>query len=112
MSAKLFPILLTDTERKHFVAWGGAPTGVPWDLVLAHEAQCLSNHDQTVQRLAERGGLSTEELCCVLMDKRWRERPAVDPSVDWYSSEARRGPAIGPLPSWLLLAELLGKENL
>lgn len=45
-----------------------ANQAVPFDLVLAHEAQALKNHRQTVERLAERGGLSWIELVAVLRD--------------------------------------------
>ncbi len=37
------------------------------------EADCLRNHDQTVERLAERGGLDPWELMAVVQGKRWRE---------------------------------------
>jgi len=51
--------------------------GVPWDLVLQHEAQCLRNHGQTVQRLHERGGLSASEALAVLEDREWTAMDAV-----------------------------------
>jgi hypothetical protein len=54
-----------------------AVVGIPWDLILQHEAQCLRNHDQTVQRLHERGGLSVDEAVAVLEDRGWM---AMDPA--------------------------------
>jgi uncharacterized protein (DUF1501 family) len=54
------------------------PTSVPWDLVGPHERQALRNHSgQTLVRLAERGGLSPDELVAVLEDRKWtRMEPA------------------------------------
>lgn len=34
---------------------------VPWDTMAPHEKQAQINHDQTLARLAERGGLSSAE---------------------------------------------------
>lgn len=44
----------------------GCPRVVPWDFVEPHEEQALRNHDQTVQRLAERGGLGVAEMVGVV----------------------------------------------
>ena len=54
----------------------GCPRDVPWDLVAPHERQALRNHDQTLERLAERGGLSPAELLAVLEDLAWSQRSA------------------------------------
>lgn len=65
---KTFPILQSCVSRcrkQHF----HSPLVVPYDLVKRHEAQALANHGQTVDRLAERGGLSWLELLMVLTDK-------------------------------------------
>jgi hypothetical protein len=35
---------------------------VPWDFIAPHEKQAMRNHDQTLERLAERGGLSPAEM--------------------------------------------------
>ena len=42
---------------------------VPWSLVTPHQRQARSNHDQTLERLAERGGLSPGEMMAVLEDR-------------------------------------------
>jgi hypothetical protein len=47
------------------------PTGVPWALVEPHRAQAPRNHFQTLERLAERGGLAPSELVAVLEDRPW-----------------------------------------
>lgn len=51
----------------------GCPKSVPWSLVEPHAAQAASNHGgQTLERLAERGGLCPSELYAVVHDQRWR----------------------------------------
>jgi hypothetical protein len=65
---KTFPILKSCLDRcreQHFQS----PRVVSFDLVKRHEAQALANHGQTVERLAERGGLSWFELLMVISDK-------------------------------------------
>lgn len=42
------------------------PRSVPWEMVAPHEVQAKRNHDQTLKRLAQRGGLAPEELVAVL----------------------------------------------
>lgn len=65
---KTFPILDSCVRRcreQHFQS----PLVVSFDLVKRHEAQAKKNHYQTVERLAERGGLSWFELLMVMSDK-------------------------------------------
>lgn len=38
------------------------PRAVPWDFIAPHEAQAQRNHDQSLERLAQRGGLSPYEM--------------------------------------------------
>ncbi len=45
---------------------------VPWDFVAPHEARAHANHEQTLERLAERGGLAECELVALLEDRPWR----------------------------------------
>lgn len=73
---KLFPIhdvaghwnkeLATDLRREGVML---AVVGVPWELIAAHETQCLRNHNLTVEHAASRGGLSAEEACAVIEDR-------------------------------------------
>lgn len=42
---------------------------VSWDMVELHNGQALRNHSQTIERLAERGGLGWGELIAVLEDR-------------------------------------------
>lgn len=48
-------------------------TYIPYNIIAPHEAQAIKNHRQTLQRLAERGGLGWTEILAVLMDKTWKE---------------------------------------
>lgn len=57
MADLMFPIL-QDEQIK----------AVPWEVFAAHEQQAQSNHDQTLNRLAQRGGLSCMEACSVIAD--------------------------------------------
>ena len=50
------------------------PCGVPYSLVEAHDAQAQSNHSQTLERLAQRGGLSPLEVWCIVNDKKWHDK--------------------------------------
>ena len=63
-----FPIL-NDAEIK----W------IPWRMVLPHERQAMANHSQqTLERLAYRGGLSVCEAVAVLEDRRWHRMEEAD----------------------------------
>jgi hypothetical protein len=42
------------------------PRKVPWAFVADHEMICQQNHGQTAYRLAERGGLSPEEMLAII----------------------------------------------
>lgn len=44
---------------------------IPWAFIAPHERQADRNHGQTLQRLAERGGLSAREAMAVLEDRRY-----------------------------------------
>lgn len=70
---KRFPVLPSQGGRaeREMRERMNCPTSVPWAMLAPHEAQALSNHDQTLRRLAERGGLSPMEMICILEDRRW-----------------------------------------
>lgn len=44
---------------------------IPFTMLAPHEAQALSNHGQTLNRLAERGGLGAGEAIDILEGRRW-----------------------------------------
>jgi hypothetical protein len=46
------------------------PRSVPWAFIEPGRAQALSNHDQTLERLAERGGLCPGKIRCALEGKK------------------------------------------
>lgn len=68
MSLRRFPILYPTGVRRREP---NLPTSVAWSIVEPHEPQAIKNHDQTLERLAERGGLSPTELYAVLHDQKW-----------------------------------------
>jgi hypothetical protein len=66
---------------------------VPWSLVEPLRARCLLIHSQTLERLADRGGLGPEEL--------WAHVQAPEPfaSRDWWRLVRARTP--DELRAWL-----------
>jgi hypothetical protein len=71
-----FPVLNKD-HGSYGAPISGCPEFVPWELINPHERQAQSNHDQTLRRLAERGGLCPEELYYVLRDEPYNYRKTV-----------------------------------
>lgn len=71
--ADTFPVLWQGSPFVRELADLGFPRTIPWDLVAPHENRALTNHSQSLTRLAERGGLSPQELIAVLTDKHWKE---------------------------------------
>jgi hypothetical protein len=63
----MFPVLWQGprAELAEYVRLG-CPKRIPWERIAPHEAQALHNHDQTLERLAERGGLSPFEIMCAV----------------------------------------------
>lgn len=71
MSERMFPVLwphsLRETARLRSL---GCPRSVPWAMLAPHKRRAELNHSQTLERLAERGGLSPSEIVCVLQDRK------------------------------------------
>ena len=67
--ARTFPILLSWDERRKNP---DVKRNLPWDFIAPHEKQAQANHYQTLERLAQRGGLSWMEMLAVLMDLDFR----------------------------------------
>lgn len=65
---RMFPILATGNRRHD----GGERRvrAVPWAMMAPHEGAAKDNHDQTLERLAERGGLSAYEAVRAIEDRR------------------------------------------
>lgn len=54
---------------------------VPWEILIPHEKRVIRNHAQTLEQLAERGGLAWVEIVWILLDKRWGGPPNPPPDV-------------------------------
>jgi len=61
-----FPIHPTDRHKL---------PSVPWSFVAPHERQAIKNHDQTLNTLAERGGLGLCELLAVVTGRGYYDVP-------------------------------------
>lgn len=69
---KLFPILHPGSDRIRRMGDEGAQVlllNIPWEMIEPHAKQAKLNHDQSLERLAERGGLDANEAIAVLTDK-------------------------------------------
>lgn len=64
-----FPIMQDWKKRQD----GRAITSIPWGVIAPHEEQARRNHDQSLKRLAERGGLSPCEAIAVLLGRPLRQ---------------------------------------
>ena len=79
MTERTFPVLWQGPRvYLKALADNGCPREVPWDFVAEHAEQCLANHDQTPQRLSERGGLSPEEMLAAVKGHRLSYATALD----------------------------------
>lgn len=72
-TAKLFPIMISWRGTK-----GPCPSAIPWEAIAPYEGQAQLNHQQSLERLAERGGLSPLEALMVMTGRNWREIKAGD----------------------------------
>lgn len=64
MADRRFPVL--DEESP------ACPRSVPWDFLAPHQAQAHKNHAQSLESLADRGGLCASEMVAVVEDRRWQ----------------------------------------
>lgn len=85
-----YPILQGQTDEAYAARRNRTPypRSVSWDLVKDHGEQALSNHSQTLERLAERGGLSPKELWCVVHSKRFYDSHEITEAlaIEWLRS--------------------------
>ncbi|MEG8224020.1 hypothetical protein OSJ57_26040 [Sphingomonas sp. HH69] len=77
------------TARKGFPILGERGAKVDWQLVADHGKQAHANHYQTVERLAERGGLSWCELHAVLHNRKWQKMDQNEAMLGCRAMEAR-----------------------
>jgi len=64
MSKRQFPIIWQERGKPIH----GCPTSIPWDCIAGHENQAQLNHGQTLDRLAERGGLAPTEAFAIILN--------------------------------------------
>lgn len=87
-----FPIMSRRSTRQNVII-----RSVKLAMMLEHQQQALRNHDQTIQRLAERGGLDPAEAIAVLLDRKYEYESEgaallkLDAFVDeWEAAERKR----------------------
>jgi hypothetical protein len=68
MPPKRFPIMIRGIGYP-------CPSSIPWEAIAPYEGQAKFNHDQTLERLAERGGLDPVEAFFVMNGHVWRGVP-------------------------------------
>lgn len=56
---KLYPVLSKDRRSSP------PPHTVPWEWIAQFERQAVANHGQTLQRMAERGGMGWCEILAI-----------------------------------------------
>ena len=66
-------------EPRRFPIIGGP--SILWTVLAPHEQQAEKNHGQSLERLAERGGLSPAEAVAVLEDRDWMHRVVLSPEA-------------------------------
>lgn len=68
---RMFPMIVT--RRAPRFPQDPCPRAIPWDFLAPHEQQALKNHDQSLEKLASRGGLSGQEAVAIVRGQHWRE---------------------------------------
>ncbi len=58
--------IMKSYSRKDKEKYKNIPDSIPMSIMESHEPRAIENHGQTLQRLAERGGLAPEEAYCIL----------------------------------------------
>ncbi len=74
------------TERRYPIQ--GGPS-VPWEFMAPHEAQARKNHGQTLERLAERGGLGCDEAWVIVHGLSWDALHAEEHKRKWIELAER-----------------------
>jgi len=57
---------------------------IPWSVIEPWRNQADLNHSQTLERLAERGGLAAHEAVWLLEGLSWRDRKYADKDDDFF----------------------------
>lgn len=79
---------------------------IPFAMIAPHEAQAEANHWQSLERLAERGGLSACEAIAILEDRKWRHmgskeedaRMLINKIREWRALTQGASQLAAPLP--------------
>jgi len=94
---------------------GEPAESVPWLVVERHRQQAKRNHYQTLERLAERGGLCPSELLAVLSDEGFEPcflrltRDVLGRAVT-YLDDAEQGRAVAQ-EAWRRCSALIGRKH-
>jgi hypothetical protein len=68
--------------REYFpIMAGNCIARVPWAFIAPHEGQAQRNHSQTLDRLAQRGGLDPDEALRVISRRKLFDGPP-DPQAE------------------------------
>ena len=63
---------MTEKQRAVMPIMGATlMSGIPFAMLVPHEAQALANHGQSLDRLAQRGGLCVSEAISILEGRTW-----------------------------------------
>lgn len=65
-------ILSGEIEKPYPVLGGRQKEYIPFGVLAPHEEQALINHGQSLERLAERGGLGWSEMLAILEDRKFK----------------------------------------
>jgi hypothetical protein len=65
---KRFPVLIPFRKGREYA---DLPRSIPWAAIAPHGERAVKNHDQTLERLASRGGLSPVEILMVMTERPW-----------------------------------------
>lgn len=84
MTRDRFPIL---AARECVERGQEYPASVSWNFVAPFAKQAELNHNQTLTRLAERGGLSPGELWCIANGKRLKDWLGDKKAIEWLKNE-------------------------
>jgi hypothetical protein len=62
---KNFPIMVRGGTK------GPCPSSIPWDMIAPYEGMAIENHQQSLEKLASRGGLCPVEAFFVMTGRTW-----------------------------------------
>lgn len=84
-SSREFPVISRRSD---------APASVPWSMLAPHEQRAAINHGQSLERLAQRGGLAPGEIFALVHDLPWSCAPSPDGAIAWLHAQLEARKAI------------------